>query len=29
MDRALTVSEARPQKDRNESRGGRKPGNWR
>jgi len=28
MDRALTVSEARPQKERSD-RGGRKPGNWR
>jgi RNA recognition motif-containing protein len=29
MERALTVSEARPQKERSENRGGRKPGNWR
>jgi RNA recognition motif-containing protein len=29
MDRALTVSEARPQKERTGDRGGRKPGNWR
>ncbi len=29
MDRTLTVSEARPQKERIGGRGGRKPGNWR
>jgi len=30
MERALTVSEARPQTERSgSSRGGRKPGNWR
>ncbi len=29
MERTLTVSEARPQKERSGGRGGRKPGNWR